>query len=372
MVEYLSGGRIQGQSTETSADPTPSVGGWKQVGRTTLGSNSATITVASLPYKSTYRVIVYIKGVTGGSGNNLNVRFGNSSDGSVDSGNNYAFDYMIDNAATAESNTQGKIKIFFNISGTVDHEYFGVGDIVNNASQEKLWTSTFVAGETDGAGTIPTTQRTAGKWTGSAAIDTIQIHHQNASANFLTGSEVIVLGFDSDDTHTDNFWERIAYKTQTTAAATLTTDTFAAKKYLQVHLWSQNNVSGSYGGQPEFKVGTGTIDTGSNYAMRINKSNSDDARASQGRFGIWAGTSQGVQSDWDLFIVNFSGKEKYCVGRGFAANTVGSDSDSWYFSRFSGKWTGSGQITQLQLTEVDSGQGINVLAGSKITVWGSD
>ena len=77
-VTYHSGRRIQG--TQADFDGTPAVsGGWKELGRHTLGSNTAPITVSTLPDKQYYMVLRSWSGNTG-----LYERFNN------DSGNNYS------------------------------------------------------------------------------------------------------------------------------------------------------------------------------------------------------------------------------------------------------------------------------------------
>jgi hypothetical protein len=49
-IKYLSGERIQATSTDFAGTPAIS-GGWKEVGRTTLGSAGDTIDVSSIPDK---------------------------------------------------------------------------------------------------------------------------------------------------------------------------------------------------------------------------------------------------------------------------------------------------------------------------------
>ena len=56
---YQAGRRIQGTSTDFGTDGagiSGVSGGWKEVGRTTLGSNTSTIDVSSIPDKRYYMI----------------------------------------------------------------------------------------------------------------------------------------------------------------------------------------------------------------------------------------------------------------------------------------------------------------------------
>ena len=61
-ITYHAGRRIQG----TSTDATAVSGGWKEIGRTTLGSSGDNISVASLPDKR-YLMFLTYNTATGGS-----------------------------------------------------------------------------------------------------------------------------------------------------------------------------------------------------------------------------------------------------------------------------------------------------------------
>ena len=86
-IEWLAGNRLRGTTAEKPALglPSGSVGGWVEVGRTTLGSSSSTITVSSLANKRYYMALLHNSGQTGSNDGLL--RVGN---GSVDTGSNYS------------------------------------------------------------------------------------------------------------------------------------------------------------------------------------------------------------------------------------------------------------------------------------------
>ena len=129
MVEWLAGNRISGTTAERPALSlaSPSVGGWVELARTTLGSAGDTISVASLPDKRYYMVLGdYIP--TGGNVNGTH-RYNN------DSGSNYANRYS-DNGG-ADGTGTSSTEVWCNPQED-DHHLFGVSYISNLAGKEKL------------------------------------------------------------------------------------------------------------------------------------------------------------------------------------------------------------------------------------------
>ena len=131
MVEWLAGNRIKGTSTERTVG-TPEVpavvtqGGWKEVGRTTLGSASSTITVSNLPDKPYYMVLCPIKADSSG-GTDSNWRFNGDTSGSYGWTSYYQ-------GQTNDSTSTNQTKIYDNGSGGSRFQ-FAVMYIDNKASK---------------------------------------------------------------------------------------------------------------------------------------------------------------------------------------------------------------------------------------------
>ena len=86
-IEWLAGNRLRGTTAERPnfGLQSPSVGGWVELARTTLGSNGQTINVSSIPDKRYYMILHNYKLTGAGTGGSF--RVGN---GTIDSGSNYS------------------------------------------------------------------------------------------------------------------------------------------------------------------------------------------------------------------------------------------------------------------------------------------
>ena len=93
-IEWLAGNRLRGTTAERPALglPSGSVGGWKEVARHTLNTETNPILVDEIPDKRYYMILWHTKH-TSGSWNQPRIRFGN---GSTDAGGNYAQRYQMD------------------------------------------------------------------------------------------------------------------------------------------------------------------------------------------------------------------------------------------------------------------------------------
>ena len=118
MVEYLSGGRIQGASTETTAvTASADSGGWVELARATADGTSNAVTTSQFTPKKYMRILVHICG-TQGAGDNFDMRVGTS--GTLDSsGTNYGqrFGFGDATAEDAQSTADSPLdmcKFFFN------------------------------------------------------------------------------------------------------------------------------------------------------------------------------------------------------------------------------------------------------------------
>jgi hypothetical protein len=339
---------------------TSGVGGWHEVGRTTLESDSNTITVSSIPNKRYYKLVYHINGVTG-TANNFNIRLGSST---IDTGSNYAFRYAIDGVRSSSIN-QTVWKPNFNISSTGDHEAFTVGYISNLSSKEKLSQFHTVSDDGHGSNSDPHRYEMAGKWTNTSnIIDIIQVKHQTTASQFTSGSEVVVLGWDPADTHTTNFWEELASVELGSASDNLSTGTFTAKKYL----WFQVFINSASSSRIKFQFNG---DTANNYAFRYsgNGATPDASTGASPQGSLNASYNYANYNKFfNGFIINNSANEKFLTGINMEAPAGAGSAPNRV--EFVGKWANtSAQITEIDvLSSATNAYGV----GSIIKVWGSN
>ena len=352
-ITYHSGRRIQ--ATQADFDGTPAVsGGWKELGRTTLGSAATSINVTSLENKR-YLMIVNHSIVSGTTVENWRFNSDSGSNYSRRNNDNGGSDY------TGVSETAWDR----NARSAADNR-FNVVYITNLQAEEKLSYSWMADVSTTGAGTAPDRSEYICKWANTSnVIDEINVIA--ATNQWEIGSECVVLGYDPDDTHTTNFWEELAsVDLSGGAATTLTTSTFSAKKYL----WIQGFADKSVAVTPRFRVGNaGTIDSGSNYARRRSENGGADATSTSAD-GVWVeGSVPNGSTFFNFFIVNNASNEKLMIWNYCSINTVGAGGAP---DRGEGvaKWTDTtNQITDFQI--YNSG-GTNFGTNSILKVWGSD
>ena len=308
-ITYHAGRRIQG----TSTDVAPIQGGWKEVARTTLGSNTSTIDVSSLTDKRYYMVLSSFRMATGG---NPYVRL------NTDTGNFYNQRYGINGGDSTFQTGRGR---YGWVAGINTLPYFHVDFAANIATKEKLLIGNTVHQNTAGAGNAP--NRGSGTWKHSQTSNPITSvnHWDNSGGDFASGSECVVLGYDPDDTHTDNFWEELA------------------------------SVSG---------------DTDDNYARRISLNGGTDATSvDQDYIRLGGGAAAGGGLFGNGFIINNSANEKLLTSHWVRNKTAGSGTAPERFST-TGKWANtSSQITSLQFIH---GGSSNWDSDSMIKVWGSN
>ena len=350
-ITYHSGRRLQG--TQADFDGTPAVsGGWKEVGRTTLGSANADITVSSLPDKRYYMYLV------DGHRTSLTVdgfvRLGN---GSVDTGSNYSRRLSSGGGSDSTVINQAGISDWYPSTG--DLNFLTVGYISNLSGNEKLIMDNKVTQNTAGASNAPNRIEQVGKWSNTS--NPLDIVNFNASSNtFASGSEVVVLGWDPADTHTTNFWEELASVSGTGSSTEISSGTISAKKYLWLQMWNDT-------GATSYTSMTFNNDTGSNYARRTSEDGSADSTAVSETAALIPPNVTGAHF-MNIFIINNSANEKLCMfsnvgGSSAGAGTVPLRSEGVF------KWANtSAQITEIDMTS-SSG---NYTSNSILKVWGHD
>lgn len=353
-IEWLAGNRIRGTTAErpNASLPSGSVGGWKEVGRTTVASNGDSLDVSSLTDKRYYMVLLDHQ-ASGSS--QPNGRFNS------DSGSNYC--YRFDNDG---SNGTGVNKTNMKTANGWNTSEYGVWYISNLAGKQK---ASFYQCSTDrgsGAGTAPSRSMTANMWTNTSnAINAINFQQGGGGGSFKAGSECVVLGYDPADTHTDNFWQELDSVTLTDSSDNLDSNTFDAKKYLWVQMYLRWNGTAS-----DARINFND-DTGNNYARRYSQNGgADNTQINQSYFDAVASTVSHSMLV-NMFIVNVSSREKFIICDSAGQMSSGASNAPDRRVQQAGKWANtSAQITSIDVfTEVTAS---TFNAGSTLKVWGSD
>lgn len=341
------------QTAQAAGGPGGAVGGWVELGRTTLGADGDTISVSSLSDKRYYMVLC--DGLSSGSGFNGQIRLNS------DSGSNYAYRFS-DNGTADGTGTSKTFGLMSPSPNTVPA--FGVGYIANYSTKEKLMIFNAIRQNTAGAGTAPNRRESVSKWANTSdAVDEIA-YINTAAGDFASGSEVVVLGWDPGDSHTSNFFEELASVELGSAGDNLSSGTITAKKYLWVQCWYKNNSASDLNVKMRFNN-----DSGSNYASRYSLNGAGDTLRTSKTF-IDTQASGGAYPNFiNCFIVNNASNEKLVISHLVGQSTAGA-SNAPQRTETVGKWTNtSNQITEIDFDNVDVG---DISAGAILKVWGAD
>ena len=353
-MSYLDSKRIVGTNTQRTGSFANITGGWKEVGRTTLGSSGDTIDVTSLPDKRYYMILMDYRDTGGQINTNMTIN--------NDTGNNYARRWSTDGATDSTQTSRNSM----NHGHYTANDGYAVAYLSNVSSKEKLLMSHSVANHSGtGAGTAPNRNEFVGKWANTSNVVSSIKHTNSDTGSFTSGSEVVVLGYNPDDTHTDNFWEELASVELTSAGDSISSGTFTAKKYL----WIQGYVKASGAIQGKIRVGNGTIDTGSNYADRNSVDGGSDGTNTSGTaIGVGGGGSTGGEF-FNCFIINNASNEKLFIIHSVKQNTSGAGTAPRR-KEVVGKWSNtSNQINIVEYLQSEAG---SFDTGSFIKVWGSN
>ena len=231
------------------------IGGWVELGRTTLGSAGDTMEVSGLANKRYYQILW--NGITSGNLDDPNLKLGN---GTIDTGSNFVS--RGDWNGSEETNINQTSILLGKNNGASDR--FGLEYIANLSGNEKLVQNWSMQVNTTASSAAPLYAESVGKWANTAnPLDVLRITNVG-SGSFDTGSEVVVLGWDPSDIHTTNFWEELASVDLSGGSANLIdSGTFTAKKYLWIQLYVSTT-----GGACSQRL-TFNSDTGTNYSQRV-------------------------------------------------------------------------------------------------------
>jgi hypothetical protein len=310
------------------------VGGWTELGRTTLGSADGIIEVDSLADKRYYMILHY--GIWNSNHLEPRVQFNS------DTGTNYASRYSRLGASDATIGSVNNYLLGLGGPGN-HHDCFSTTFVSNEATHEKLIMSHNVEQPGTGAGSVPNRSENVGKWANTSnAINKVSFYDTTHPTNddFASGSEVVVLGWDPADTHTSNFWEELASVSGDGSSATLDSGTITAKKYL----WVQCFTDPSLNSTPQWRV---NADSGSNYSERLSTDGgADGTNTSVSIFNI--GNTTATPSFSNTFIINNSANEKLFINNWVGVNTAGAGTAPMRRESTT-KWANtSSQITSLQ------------------------
>lgn len=341
------------------APPPPDiVGGWVELGRTTLGSPGNIIDVTSLADKR--YLMVLASHIVNTTSPIPAWRFNS------DSAGNYA--ERIENDGATDATRVGQTRMFTDTLGATGTNWFRVQYLANLATKEKLSQLSMASNRTGvGAGNAPTRIEHVGKWANTSnPIDEYNGFNIN-TGNFAADTEIVVLGWDPADTHFTNFWEELASADLSGGTAdVIDSGTFAAKKYLWVQLYMETTAAGVTSQRL-----TLNSDTGNNYASRRSKDGGTDETnvntTSMERFGDDVPASSGILSN--IFIVNSLAIEKLANMQTVWQNAAGAGTVP---TREIGCWkwaNTSEQITKMTFTNNKAGEmGTNTI----VKVWGSN
>ena len=250
--------------------------------------------------------------------------------------------------------------------GYANQSSFDVGFCNNTASEEKLFIHHGTSEKASGAGTAPDRMEIANKWTNTSdSITSVQMVRAGSSGSFASGSEVVVLGYDPDDTEGGSKWEELASVTLGSAGDTLSSGTFTPKKYLRYEIFCINDGAC----EPNVRVGNSSVDSGNNYARRSSYNGGTDSTATSNSYFAQTWNSAATNNFIEGFIINVANKEKLGISQGITQNTAGAGNAPTRAEVVS-KWANtSNQINIIDVVNTDTG---NIAAGSSIKVWGFD
>ena len=334
--------------TNTERTGTDAVSGsWVELGRTTLGSTGSSIDVSSLDDKRYYMLLCNGDPVSSPCSDYIQMN--------GDTGSNYSWRISADGGADSTSTSTTSIGgSLIDSSETVPRFY--VAYVANHSTNSKSMMLHATSGKSSGAGTAPSRREWVGKWANIS--NAINRFNYAASSNFATGSEMVVLGWDESDTHTNNFWELLD-SSNGDGTGGWTSGTFTAKKYLWIQAWIEPSTTLTLKMRPN---GSSSSDK----AWR----NSDDGTADNTNTSANSWNNMASISTphfINMFIVNDGTNEPLMIGHAVGQNTAGAGNapQRW---EFVGKTSATTQFTSFEMN-VTTG---NLSTSSIMNIWGAD
>ena len=374
MTKYLAGDRITGTSTERTGTSLPSGtnAGWKFLGRSTRVSSDK-LQVASLGNYPYYMILAHVKTP---DGNDVIPRFTINDDtsGSNGSSGKYSERHSYNGGAdTTDKTFQTDSAVLCQTLDGAGKQAFIVNYLANLSGQEKLNICNSVDTDAGTGSNAPNRRNKVWKWANSSVVTSIElINGGSATANgdFGADDEFVVLGYDPTATNEENFWEELATVTSDGTSKTITSSTFAKKKYLWIQYYAHSATSGSQGSNGTIYVGTDSINT-SNYAVRYSWENGDTDYTSGSTSGGLGQVESNYGAFGNMFVINNDGDEKLSIGSFTYADATGNTAPT--ATEYIGKWkTTSGQINIVQMHNSAGGSPPNFKNTTILKVWGHD
>ena len=262
--------------------------------------------------------------------------------------------------------------ILMNLNSTYDDK-FHVAYVDNTAGKEHLTTSFGTErGANSGAGNSPSWIAVNGKYASTDRITSVTIHN-TASGFYDEGSEVVVLGWDPDDTHTTGFWQELDSVNHTGGdTRKISTTNTVDKRYMWVQGYIKQDST--------YALGMVVNDDGSatspsnNYAFAFRGNYNSTISTNENTWTLdptWS-TLAGGGVFVNSFIANKLNKDKFALNQHAENPATGSGLGAEPHSMWStGKWGGNALITKINYITEGTSQG-QLKNGSKFKVWGSD
>jgi len=324
--------------------PPPAVGGWKEVGRDTLGAPATTLTVSSVPNKGYYMVLCDFRYVTSSFAPRMRLNNVSAAEYAHRISNNGGTDSAVGNQTGMEL-----------LSGGSNIQQFGVQYFGNLVNKEKLVTSHEMNTAASGSGIVPIRQEAVFKWADTTnAINQFDIFREGGTGSLDTGSEMVVLEWDPTDTHTDNFWEELGtVQGDGTQAIEIS---IPARKYL----WIQGFCEDTQSLTLRFNDDASNI-----YSRRFSIDGGADNTAGINLTSIGLNAST-TTIFFNTFIINNQTQEKLVIHHDVERTASGLTPPTRF--EVVAKWTNTASL----ITKLNFGKATNFSTASFFKVWGHD
>jgi len=360
-TKYLSGGRIQGASTDVAEANTS----WKQLAKHTLENGATNIEVSGIAQKDNLWVLVSMLDVDASLYINFGINAGSASTDTDDTGKwSWAGRYANQGS---DSTSTGDVKLLINNTQNGNGGFWNLRINNDNDGTDDRQKFAISRGcernDIDDATDLPLAQDFAGKFNRTDGyIDRIKLTSQLAtgdgSVTFPAGSEIVVLGCNNDEADSGTpFWQQLTNYELTSAGGIDTgASSIAEKKYLMIEVFYEDQSSSQTANV------TFNNDTDPNYAYAFRRGSSYDDEVDQSSL-VGIGSSQSGDKHSSILMDNISGYAKIGVFAGQQGSSAGSAGP-----RQIGAW----KYVPSSLTDFISRIAISGTAGSGSTVriWG--